>query len=299
MTHRRAPQASKLLLGPSLSLIGLALFATSSVTSCSDRGAEGDDPVVSPVSATRCKLDAPYARYRFDAQASAAADAPSVSDREVLSSGPRRGSAVDYRTVEQALLARDETPIALECLQWNHGGGKAMFSFRNFAGPCSVVWDGEATLKAPGEVVIGLHNSSCEIARCGSCIYDVNAELAGPLEALVAPGSSVTRVTLELHDCKGESTQSYDWEIFLKESGASCRPVDGWSWFYEQASQSEAFTETQLNLYAPCGDSEGAVECTEDRSCSGGYCVPGCGADVDCPLGGALTCREGACLVKP
>lgn len=294
MISRRASQACEFWR-----LICLTVAVTSSVTCCSDRGTEGDALAAASVGVTPCKVDARYARSLVETQSSAATDAPQITNHDPRGSATGLGSALDYGGIEQALVARDETPLALECLQWNYGGGSAMLFVRNFAGPCSVVWEGETTLRAAGDVVISLRNSSCDIARCGSCLYDADAELASPLAALVADGSDSTRVTLELRDCNGELTRAQDWEITLEERGDSCRPVEGWSWVYDKASQSGAFSETQLNLYAPCGDSEGAVECTEDRSCNGGYCVPGCGSDVDCPLDGALTCRDGACMLKP
>lgn len=248
---------------------------------CCSAGTEGDNPFVGPVDASPCKGEAEYATYLA---------------RAALPADGNLGR--DYAALGEALVARDEMPIGLECLEWEYARERLRLAVSNFAGGCSIDWEGEVTVPTPGEVVIALRNPSCDVARCGSCLYDTSAEVALPLEAWAAAGSDEARVTLELHDCKGELGQRFERDIALDAGGISCRPGEAWSWVYADVSESTVFSEAQRNLYAPCGETEGAVECTEERTCNSGYCVPACSSDAECPLDGALTCQEGACLVK-
>ena len=247
-------------------------------------GTEGDNPFSGPVDASPCKGDAEYADYLARANGRLA---PFGSER-----------STNFDVNEQALVAQREMPIGLECVEWEYSGESLQLVVSNFTSGCAIEWEGETRLVAPGEIVMTLRNPSCEVARCGSCAYDARSEVNGPRADLLGLDGETRRVTLEVRDCNGEPSDSISWQLGPNsERGIRCEPVDGWAWLYGKSSSSDLFDETQLNLYAVCGEAEGAVECTEDRSCNGGYCVPACSATEDCPLGGALTCQDGACLL--
>lgn len=264
-------------------VIGLCL----TVTGCSSSGTEGDNPFAGTVNASPCKGDAAYADY------AARPNLPLVSEYTELG---------EYSRVEQALLARDEMPIGLECLEWQLDADQLALTVSNFTGGCGIDWDGRVAVTAPGEVAIQLQNPSCSVARCGNCSYDTNVEVTASAEQLFVDGKP-ERVSLELLDCNGERSAKLEWDVAARpdSDGITCRPIESWSWIYGKVSGSDLFTEAQLNLYAVCesADEAQSVPCTEDRSCVGGYCVPSCDSDADCPLEGALTCQDGACLVPP
>lgn len=269
----------------SWSPLGVVLCLT--VPSCSNgSGTEGDNPFAGTVDASPCKGDGAYADYLARPHLPLAADHVAFSP---------------FARVEQALIAHDEMPIGLECLQWQSGDEQLQLAVSNFAGGCGINWDGDVVV-TPGEVVIRLQNPACDLARCGNCSYDTDVEItASP--ANVFADDQPLHVSLELLDCKGERSSSLDWEVAASANsdGIVCRPIDSWDWIYGKVSGSDLFTETQLNLYAVCDnpDQSEPVVCTGDRACVAGYCVPSCESDADCPLDGALTCQDGACLVSP
>lgn len=267
--------------------LGIVLCLT--VPSCSNSdGTEGDNPFAGTVDASPCKGEEAYADY--------------LARPRLPLSASNHAASSPYTSVDQALVANGEMPIGLECLQWQSEGEQLQLAVSNFTGGCGIDWNGEVALKTPGEVVIRLQNPSCNIARCGNCSYDTNVEItASPDDVFV--DDEPLHVTLELLDCNGERSASLDWDVANSASrdGIVCRPIDSWGWIYGKVSGSDVFSEAQLNLYAVCDnpDESESVACTEDRACVGGYCVPNCESNADCPLDGAFTCQAGACLLPP
>lgn len=227
-----------------------------------------------------CKHEEAYANYAATITRSASALAQSI-----------RGG---HATLESALIGEREVPVTLECLEWEFQAEQLSIRISNFAGPCGAEWVGATFLKAPGAVSIEL--DTCTAARCGSCTYDTAAELTAPLAEIVAPTDSEVAITLALGDCDGIATSEREWQVPLSSqpTGISCKPaVPGLNGFPD----SDYFSETQRNLYAVCDAARApvAVECTEARSCVDGFCLEPCTEDRDCPLDGALVCRDGAC----
>lgn len=260
-------------------------------------GTEADNPFAGPVDSTPCKKMPEYASYLAQ-QSSAGLGAQSLTSG--FGSGGS-GTGASFASIAQALTVDEQVPLALECLEWTYEGETLHLQISNFLGGCGNEWTGGAGLSAPGQVVVQLDKSECADAACGNCSYDTRAQVNVSAEDLVASGTATTQVTLRLTNCKGEVTRSYEWSVPIaaEPSGITCRAI--WDFFAVQsASAGDVFSEADVNLYARCEDAEYpefTKTCTEDRTCVDGYCVPPCAVDGDCPLGGALSCIDGACLL--
>jgi hypothetical protein len=268
---------------PSVSRIAqwCCLWQTTLAAMASCQGGTDEEPRPSgTASVSPCKLDDAYSGYMTPA-ARRQGTAVKASERE------------RHATLESALIAGDEMPVTLECLEWAYTNEQLSIRISNFDGPCGAEWSGGTWLNAPG--VVNIRLDSCTQARCGTCTYDTSAELTGRRADLLGPKSALA-VTLTLGDCDGLPTSETQWQLPLSSqpTGISCKPATpGLTGF----PSSDHFSETQRNLYAICDAARApvAVECTERRSCVDGYCLEPCTLDSECPLEGALVCRDGAC----
>lgn len=280
------PIAPKLWLGWCLA---------ASVPSCS--GTEADNPFAGPVDSTPCKGEPAYADYL------ARPSSARLSAQSLGSGFGGSGRGASFARTGQALTVSDQVPLTLECLAWAHEGETLQLQISNFLGGCAIDWTGGAGVSTPGHVVVQLDQNECVDALCGNCIYDTRAEVNARVDDLIASDSGKTEVTLRLTNCEGEATRSFEWlvPIASEPTGISCRPLGDYG-AVRSARVAHEYSESQVNLYAPCDNDEHPEfndVCSDDRTCVGGYCVPGCEVEDDCPLGGALGCIDGACLLSP
>jgi hypothetical protein len=199
----------------------------------------------------------------------------------------------DFANIASALVARDEMPVNLECLEWNYADEQLSLMVSNFNGPCGADWSGSTALDSIGKLTVTL--TTCVTAGCGSCVYDTSAEISAPLTQLLDARGETLEMTLSQRDCEGHVSRDNVWLMPLSEqaTGIICQPALP---PFGGPPTSDFFSETQRNLYAHCDPSHAyAVECTEDRTCIEGFCMTPCTDDADCPLTGAFTCSEGAC----
>ncbi len=260
-----------------LSLMTLAVVIPSCLA-----GTEGDNPFSGPVNPSPCKGEEDYSTF-----AAAFKRPPTSLAKAALQHD-------GYATLEHALVAREEMPVTLECLEWDYASGELSLMVSNFSGPCGAEWEGATRLLGAGAVTIQL--DTCLVARCGSCTYDTSGLLAAPLEEIVGSPGNALEVTLALGDCEGQVTSERRWNVPLLEqrAGILCQPATPQ---FSGPITSDHFSETQRNLYAVCDPAQApsAVECTEGRSCVEGYCMAPCTEDPDCPMPGVLVCSDGAC----
>lgn len=243
-------------------------------------GTEGDNPFSGPVNPSPCKGKEDYSAFAASFKRPPAAS--------LAKAAPKHDR---YATLEHLLIARDEMPVTLECLEWEYVSGELSLMVSNFSGPCGAKWEGATRLVETGALTIQL--DTCLVAGCGSCTYDTSAQLAAPLEGIVGPAGDTLEVTLALGDCEGHATSERRWSVPLLEqpAGIVCQPaVPPFS-----PIMSDHFSETQRNLYAVCEPPMAHVECTEGRSCVDGYCMAPCTETADCPMAGVLVCDDAAC----
>jgi hypothetical protein len=209
-------------------------------------------------------------------------------------------STVPGRSADALVTASDYD--GLTCLEWERQTDQELvIRFLNVTGPCAVAWQGNATTTVDGGLALTAKNPSCEITRCGSCLYD----LEFVVKDSVPPGLDVT---LALADCKGEPsgrTLSAVLPADATDSGILCRYADGSAFGQKLAREGLCGAR-----FSPCGAASGT--CPENTSCSDELtctelgdelgsvlCLAPCTLDEDCAPAGVTRCEEGVCVVPP
>jgi hypothetical protein len=221
-------------------------------------------------------------------------------DASACKKEPVERSTLPGRSTDAFVTASDYD--GLTCVEWERGeGGELALRFLNVAGPCSVAWQGAATARADGGLDVVVKNPSCEVARCGSCLYDFELAVR---DAEPAGGN----VTLALADCEGElseQTLSAVLPADAADSGILCRLTDA-SAFAQQLAQEGRCG----SVFSPCG--AGSTFCPENTTCTDGLtctdlgdglgslrCLASCAVDEDCTPPGVTQCEDGVCAVPP
>ena len=206
-------------------------------------------------------------------------------------------SASECKTTEltpgQQALAVASDADGLQCVEWStQGDGALLLRLLNFPEPCGKSYAGAAAL-GDGKLSVSVYKDTCEVYRCGSCLFDFEFQLQGvdierdwPLRI----GSAV---------CETQPTD-YGEELTLplkkQENGRFCRYVPRSA--VEQYGRSHASCG-ERNM--PCGNCDG----TDTASCAAGLactevaegdarCLEACESDDDC-TGGLTSCVDGLC----
>jgi len=202
----------------------------------------------------------------------------------------KRGAPMDPG--EQPLVVSEDAE-GWQCFAWERGVGDALaLRLLNFDGTCVQGWDGEARRADDGALELVIVNTSCNVASCGSCLYDFDYELS------VADEQELP-VRVAMKNCgKDETIWTYEVNLPLEEasSGSLCRPIPSGplGWY--------ALTTDRCGTYnMPCGE-----ECQGSSGCDAGLtctalgeedlrCLEACSADDDCssPL---TSCQDQVCL---
>jgi hypothetical protein len=194
---------------------------------------------------------------------------------------------------QQALVLASDAE-GLQCVEWAAGSaGSLVLNLLNFPEPCGNAYLGAASPGEDGGLLLSVHKDTCQVFRCGTCVYDFEFTLQGIDTAHDLPlqiGSAV---------CESEPV-SYGDELTLPladhAEGTVCRYLE-----LNALAQygRERGTCGQRNL--PCGDCNG----TDTTSCDSGLtctevaagdsrCLQDCTSDDDC-AGGLTTCHDGVC----
>lgn len=263
-------------------LRGWALL-TSALLHPACTGTEADNPVMDPVDTTICKGDEEFVPL---------ASGPAPLD--VGGSSNRRPIPAQVGQKPQRLSALEEIPVWLECIEWNFSEGTLDYQIANFRGGCAIDWTGGAKLLSAGHVSVELRNESCAVAACGNCLYDLrsngNLELDSDTESVV--------FDLVRSDCDGDVTSESTWTlpVATQPQGLLCRKADLWG---AEDAASNPDSGATVDLYAPCGpdapDFSATETCADSLTCVVGSCVPTCTESTECPLSGALECRDDYC----
>ncbi|MDD5306219.1 MAG: hypothetical protein PHU25_02750 [Deltaproteobacteria bacterium] len=184
----------------------------------------------------------------------------------------------------------------LQCISWKRAAdGTLEVDLVNFPGACGARYEGEAALENAHTLRLAALNPSCEIASCGSCIYDWSYEVEG-----VAADADL-KLVMEENACPdGEEGARVDEATIPKarlSAGIMCRYVD--SGVMEWVAGCGA-------LHLPCGTGSGMcpeepVPCQGDLVCnatgvgSDEVCMQPCSTSSQCPLPDVLTCDGEVC----
>lgn len=194
---------------------------------------------------------------------------------------------------QQAIVLSSDAE-GLQCVEWlKNGDGTLVVRLLNFPEACGEDYQGTAATGADGTLSLTVQKASCDVLRCGLCVFDFEYTLAG------VSTSSPLSIHLGSAICASEPTTFSD-EVTLpvdeQDEGVVCR--------YLERSPLEQYgrgrgTCGERNL--PCGKCDG----TDDASCASGLvctelasndsrCLQPCAKDADC-AGGLTTCQDGRC----
>jgi hypothetical protein len=194
---------------------------------------------------------------------------------------------------QQALVVASDAE-GLQCIEWQADAtGSLELELLNFPEPCGNAYLGAATQAAGGPLLLSVHKDSCEVFRCGTCVFDFRFTLQGIDTTRDLPlkiGSAV---------CEGEPidyADAFTLPLATQASGSVCR------YLYRNAVEQygrERGTCGSQNL--PCGDctSTDTTSCGAGLTCtqvatSDARCLATCSRDDDC-AGGLTRCQDGVC----
>jgi len=194
---------------------------------------------------------------------------------------------------QQAIVLESDAE-GLQCVEWSKEPGSALsIRLLNFPEPCGEDYQGTAKTAADGTLELAVHKASCDVFRCGTCVFDFAYTLSGidttrPLS--IHLGSAI---------CAAEPTTFND-EVTLpvdeQDSGVVCRYLGRSA--VEQYGRGRS-TCGERNL--PCGTCDGAddLSCATGLTCSeidsnDARCLESCTTDADC-AGGLTSCQDGLC----
>lgn len=193
----------------------------------------------------------------------------------------------------QALVLESDAE-GLQCVEWSPGAAGALeLRLLNFPEACGNDYEGTAATAADGTLELAVHKTTCDVLRCGWCVFDFGYTLTGidatrPLA--VHLGSAI---------CATEPTTFAD-EVTLpldqQASGVVCR--------YLEHNATEQYGRARSSCgerNMPCGACNGTdssscadgLTCTEVAS-SDSRCLASCTTDADCTAG-LTTCQDGLC----
>ena len=197
----------------------------------------------------------------------------------------------------QALVLESDAE-GLQCVDWSKGAAGALdVRLLNFPEACGDDYLGTAASAADGTLELAVHKTSCDVFRCGWCVFDFAYTLASidttrPLS--IHLGSAV---------CATEPTTFAD-EVTLpldqQAAGVVCRYLE-----HNAAEQYGRVRGRCGERNMPCGDCNGTdtVSCKSGLTCtevasSDSRCLESCTSDADCTAG-LTTCQDGLCRANP
>jgi hypothetical protein len=210
-------------------------------------------------------------------------------------------------TAAQAIVSVDYSAetAGLKCFAWEKvGSDRIKIDLYNFESVCGAKWRGEVEIGQDGALQLSLVNPGCNIASCGTCIYDWSFEVEG------VDTSNPVPVHVGIDTCPGErdiqSTTAL-LPVDLTPSGILCNYADwnGLGW--------QAMSLSQCGTVAmPCSGTsmcqgypattdltcQGDLVCTDNGNADQMICAKPCNVDEDCGALGVLACADGLCRPK-
>lgn len=189
-------------------------------------------------------------------------------------------------------LRLETSPAGLQCVTWTADSDALRVQLLNFPEPCGDRYLGVANL-AGDALQLSVHKDSCQVLRCGTCVFDFDFEVSGVDQSRALPlqlGSAV---------CETEPTTFGDaltLPLDEQPSGAVCR--------YLSRSAAEQYGRERgacgtANM--PCGDCQSAdrTSCEAGTICTevaegDARCLTSCESDDDC-VSGVSACSDGFC----
>lgn len=194
---------------------------------------------------------------------------------------------------QQALVLESDAE-GLQCVEWaQDASGSLDVRLLNFPEPCGEDYLGTAKTVADGSLELVVHKSTCDVFRCGTCLFDFAYTLAG------IDTSQPLSIHLGSATCASEPTTFTD-EVTLPvdehETGVVCRYVTR-NYIEQYGDGRNRCGERNM----PCGTCDGrdTTTCATGLTCAevasdDTRCLESCSTSDDC-AGGLTTCDDGLC----
>lgn len=195
----------------------------------------------------------------------------------------------------QQALERETDAEGLSCVEWARGTADTLdLRLYNFSELCGATYLGKAAFNAQGALEVSVHQDTCLVARCGSCLFDFHYRLqnvAGDAPLALRIGSAV---------CESQPTTFSDelsLPIDTQERGIVCRRLERGALDDYAGSQGLCGT-TNMPCGPTChGVARDACEAGQTRTelaSNDSRCLINCAIDDDCPSG-LTSCLDGVC----
>lgn len=195
-----------------------------------------------------------------------------------------------------ALTASDYD--GLHCFAWEPAGDDVLrIDVLNATGGClvEIEWKGSARVGEGRLALTVTADPQCNVAGCGSCLYDYTYEVAG------VDTSAPLAVTFTMRQCDAElepRVTELELPVDERPEGILCRPINPGTLSWVQRCGAP---------HLPCAGADGAcavaggqTTCDPGLVCAGddfGICRTPCETDADCPLTDVEACEDGVCVV--
>lgn len=192
----------------------------------------------------------------------------------------------------QALVLESDVE-GLQCVEWEQLGSDSLrLRLLNFPAPCGEQYLGRAATGSDGALEVSVYKDTCDVFRCGTCVFDFDYELSVTLDEPL-------ELRLGTAICASKPT-TFDLELMLpvdtESSGITCRALEHSA--LEMYGRARG-TCGQRNM--PCGDCNTAdvSSCTGDLVCTtlgdnDARCLVPCASNDECTAG-VTTCLDGVC----
>jgi hypothetical protein len=239
-----------------------------------------------------------------DGTAAKDAGATSPQNQTTFQSGPCKKSetAKSHLARRYRAVIDDDTGLeGLRCVAWSRvGTAELKLDLYNFEGACGATWVGDSAIGADGAIGLAIDNPSCEVSKCGKCLYDWSFDIQGAIPA----GPSLP-INITVNTCTGQQAPAQiATTLGAEDHGLACSFADygGLLW---QASA----TNVCGTLGMPCvgsslcgsgsftstGTCSGALVCDSSAATNEPRCLAACTTAQDCPRSDAWACRDGLC----
>jgi hypothetical protein len=234
----------------------------------------------------------------------AACSGGGVSQDSFSSSACKKETTAEMRLARMRslnVLGSEAGLEGLRCVAWKRASDdRLLLDLYNFEGACGAVWTGEGKLAADGSLAVHIDNPSCQIAKCGICLFDWSLDLHLGLPADQAVGLDVA-----VDSCAGEETTTHVAALIGPEAtGIRCALAH-----YGALNWQATAKGTCGQAGMPC---EGSLLCGSGSFTSTGTCAAGlvcdsaaavnepvclvpCTTTAECPRADVYACQAGAC----
>jgi hypothetical protein len=189
----------------------------------------------------------------------------------------------------------------LRCVAWERVSvGELKLDLYNFDAACGATWTGDGAVAADGALELHIDNPSCEIAKCGICLYDWSFDLH-----VDVPAEQAVPLTIAVDACQGQQSTALSTAVMGPEvKGIRCA-LGAYGAMTEQAYAAGTCGKAGMpcvgSLFCGTGSFTSTGTCAEGLVCDSSaapnepVCFVPCTTVADCPRADVYACQAGLC----